>query len=221
MKAKKAGRRRKHWKKTAKPGEKTRAGRKAGKREKLKPAARKEGFAYDLYGTLVLTDCLASGNYAPRKGVLEVLGKQKAEGRKLACFADDDKQTVESVLEKSGLRKFFDEVHYGHELDEEGLKQLARAKFKVLAFSGDMPRDERAAEKYGAGFVKVPPYTVESNPFDFRKAGQAIRAGTRKNWVDYAKENALKWLGGEKEIELDGEGQRIKAWKERWVARFY
>ncbi|MEM4389546.1 MAG: hypothetical protein QXG98_02695 [Candidatus Micrarchaeia archaeon] len=194
-----------------------RAGKKKVARRKL-PA---KGFAYDLYGTLVLTDCLLMHDYRLRAGARKVLAEQRRKGYRLACFADDDKKIVSEVLQKSGLSELFDEVHYGNELDEEGVKDLRRVRFRVLAFIGDMPRDERAAEKYGVSFVKVPPFTVRGDRFDFVQVGKAVAAGVKGDWIDYASANGLRRAGDEKNVEFVGEGQRVKVEKDRWVARFY
>ncbi|MEM3030838.1 MAG: hypothetical protein QXH27_03830 [Candidatus Micrarchaeia archaeon] len=189
--------------------------------ERKPPARKNEGFVYDLYGTLVLTDCLVTGDYGPRAGAHRMLTEQKRRGYRLACFADDDRRLVGEVLRKSGLAEAFDEVHYGNELDEEGLKDLRRVRFRVLSFAGDMPRDERAAEKYGVSFVKVPPFTVRKDGFDFVRVGKAIAAGVEGDWIEYARANGLRRAGDEHNVEFVGEGQRVKVENSRWVARFY
>jgi len=188
---------------------------------KRAPRKKNEGFVYDLYGTLVLTDCLVAGDYAPQAGVRQVLSEQKRKGYRIPCFADDDRGIVDDVLRRSGLQELFDEIHYGNELDEEGLKDIRRVRFSVLAFAGDMPRDERAAERYGVSFVKVPPFTIRKGGPDFRRVGEAISAGVAGRWIDYARKNGLGRAGDENNVELVGEGQRVRVEKGRWVARFY
>ena len=179
--------------------------------------------AYDLLGTVVPADCMITHSFAPRKGFLDMVARQRALGWRIALFADDTRDEVVEVLGKAGLGRIFDEVHTGEEFDQQGLKDLSRfGEEAQVVFVGDMPRDLRAAQKYGASFVGVPPFSTREEKFDFASVQEVLEACSTGRVAELAKKRALcKTYEGAERQEWSGEGLVLKVFPARFEARFY
>lgn len=172
------------------------------------------GIAFDIYGTIVLTDCVAENYYKLRRGFREVLREARAKRYAVGFFGDDDEQTINTVLARAGIKGY--EVHYGSEFDEDGLKKLPLFKFSPFVYVGDMPRDLRAAEKYKVPFIKVPPFVIKKDKFDMSIVFELADSIIQGKIEQFARKHKLRKI---KDIYTN-ENLRIKI-GEPTIAQFF